>query len=116
MISKSKDERFGIYISAQNANNSINKTTVRVRTFAMLNFRVLGETASMLNFHGYKFSRVSAFFTCLDVAKLTHQPEVDKAPGKGLLLAVSVLPSTIRKKREILHPAKIRTLTVFLNM
>ena len=33
MISKSKDERFGIYINAQNANNSINKTIFKYVAF-----------------------------------------------------------------------------------
>ena len=32
--------------------------TVRVRIFVVFNFRVLGKTASMLNFRGDKFSRV----------------------------------------------------------
>ena len=31
---------------------------VRVRIFVVLNFHVLGETASMLNFRRYKFSQV----------------------------------------------------------
>ena len=58
----------------------------------MLNFLVLREILSILNFSGYICEDNASVFHVNNNAwlwqKVTHQREVDMAPGKGLLPAV----------------------------
>ena len=53
-----------------------NLSTIRVHIFVVLNLRVLGETASMLNFRGYKFRR------CKEDASVSHVTNNASARGK----------------------------------
>ena len=64
--------------------------TVWVRIFVVLNFRVLGKRIQCLIFAGINFrryvKRMPVFFTFLAMQECGK--EIDKAPGKGLLLEV----------------------------